>query len=111
MSKDYKVEIHLSGIQFQSSFTMVDRPSARQPINNSAPAPSTTTATTAKSKEDPYAKPGVGKCYRCGELGQRSNECPKRRQDNMADYEDDGEEEAEIEDLNDSDFSEEQGTL
>jgi len=28
----------------------------------------TTTGTTAKRKENPYTKPFVGKCYRCGIL-------------------------------------------
>jgi len=35
---------------------------------------------------------------KCGEPGHRSNECPKKKQVNMTDYKDDGEEEAEIED-------------
>jgi len=37
----------------------------------------------------------------------RSNECPKRKLVNMADYEDDEKEEVEIVELNDSDFAEE----
>jgi len=37
-----------------------------------------------------------------------SNECPKRKQVNLSDYEDDGEEEVEIEDLGEIDFAEEQ---
>ena len=46
---------------------------------------------------------------RCGEPGHRSNEFPKRKQVNLADYEDDAEEEVEIEDLDETDFVEEQG--
>jgi len=41
----------------------------------------------------------------CGELGHKSNECPKMNQVNMTDYEDDKEEEFEIEKLNDFDFA------
>jgi len=50
---------------------------------------------TTKGKEKAYAKPWVGKYYRCDEPGHRSNECPKRRSVNMADYE--GEDEVQIE--------------
>jgi len=60
-----------------------------------------------KSKENPYAKPGVGKCYKCEEPWRRSNECIKRKQVNMTDYEDGRKEEVVIEGLNDSDFVEE----
>ena len=47
----------------------------------------TITLAVAKSKNDPYSKLGIDKCYRCGELGHKFNECPKRRQVSMADYE------------------------
>jgi len=47
----------------------------------------TITLAVAKSKNDPYSKLGIDKCYRCGELGHKFNECPKRRQVNMANYE------------------------
>jgi len=46
---------------------------------------------TTKGKKNSYAKPGVGKCYKCGEPGHRANECSKRRTVNMADYEDEDE--------------------
>ena len=47
-----------------------------------------TAALTTKGKENPYAKAGFGKCYKCGEPGRRSNESPKRSPVNMEDYED-----------------------
>ena len=53
--------------------------------------------------------PWVGKFYMCGEPEHGSNECPKKKQVNLADYEDDGEEEVEIEDLNEIDFVKKQG--
>ena len=33
---------------------------------------------TQPVKSNPYAKPTGDKCFRCGELGHRSNVCPKR---------------------------------
>ena len=50
--------------------------------------PATTNAAPTKGKENPYTKPEIGKCYRCGEAEHKSNECPKRREINMTDYED-----------------------
>jgi len=71
-------------------------------------APGTTTTVAARSKENPYINFGFGKCYRCGEPGNRSNEHPKRKQVNVVDYgdEDGG---VAIEDARDSDFVEEHG--
>jgi len=47
----------------------------------------TINSAVAKGKENLYTKPEIGKCYRCGEPDHRSNECPKKRQVKMADYE------------------------
>jgi len=58
---------------------------------------------TTKDKEKAYAKPWVGKYYRCGKPRHRSNECPKRRSVNMAGYKDEDEVQIETE-LEDSDF-------
>jgi len=74
--------------------------------NTSASAPATTTATVTKSKENPYIKPGIGKCYRCEKPGHSSNECPNRKQVNNADYGDE-EEGIIIEEASDSDFAKE----
>ena len=46
--------------------------------------------TTAPTKNNnPYTIPFSVKCYRCGEVGHRSNECPKRKAVNMVEREDD----------------------
>ena len=67
------------------------------------------TLAAAKSKENPYIEPGVGKCYKCGEPEHRSNECLKRKQVNMAADYGDEDEGVMIKDASDSDFAEEYG--
>jgi len=64
-----------------------------------------TTTLTTKGKENPYSKLGVSKCYRCGEPGHKSHECPRRRQVDIANYEDEDEVKIESE-SEDSDFVE-----
>jgi len=68
----------------------------------------TTYAPTTKGKENPYAKPKIGKCYSCGEPRHRSNEWPKRRPVNIVDYDDEDEVLIESE-PKDSDFFKEEG--
>jgi len=81
-----------------------------QPLTQPTAKASASTATTSavvKNKENPYTNLEIGKCYRCGEPEHKSNECPKRRQVNIADYE---EEEVQIEtEPEDSDFVKENG--
>ena len=62
-----------------------------------------------KEQRESLRQAWVGKCYGCGEPGHKINECPKRKQVHMTNYEDDGKEEVKIEELNDSNFAEEQG--
>ena len=38
---------------------------------------------------NPYTKPLGAKCYRCGEVGHRSNECLKRKTMNIVEKDDD----------------------
>jgi hypothetical protein len=38
-----------------------------------------------ESSSNPYAKPILGKCFRCGQPGHRSNECPNRNPINIVD--------------------------
>ena len=105
------IEESANGTGVQPSSAMVDRQPTHQLNNAPALAPATTTIAAAKSKKNPYAKFGVGKRYSCGKLGHEFNECPKSKQVNIADYEDDEEEGFEIEELNDSDFAEEHREL
>ena len=102
-----RIEKPASCARVEPSSMIVERPPVCQSANTFASAPSITTIANTKSKANPYANPRVGKCYILGKLGQRSNECPKRKQVNLADYENDKEEEVVIEDLHDLDFVEE----
>ena len=80
-----------SNTRAQQDFTSSERPPALKAIDTSPANSTTIAALTTKRKENPYAKLRIGKYYRCGEPRHRSNECPKRRPLNMADYEDDDE--------------------
>jgi len=93
------------GDESSVSSTMADQPLVQLTTKASILIPATTPA-VAKSKDNPYSKPGIGKWYRCGESGHKSNECPKRRQVNMADYEEEDDVLIETE-LEDSDLVEE----
>ena len=73
------IEEPSAGKRIQPSFTTDDQPLVELTIEATMSAPTTTTTTAAKGKENPYAKPSVDKCYKCGGPGHRSNECPKRR--------------------------------
>jgi len=88
----------------------VDRPTTHRSTNPPATTLETIATTPAKSKKNPYTKPGVGKCHKCGEPEHKFNECPERRQVDMADYENEGEVEIETE-PDDSDFAEEHGDV
>ncbi|KAK4840934.1 hypothetical protein QYF36_021752 [Acer negundo] len=51
-----------------------------------------------QTKSNPYAKHVPSKCFRCGMLGHRSNECLMRKGVNMASGLDDSREESKNED-------------
>jgi len=58
----------------QQGSTSSGRPPPRMAIDAPLANPTRTTAPIAKGKENPYAKQGVGKCYKCGEPGHRPSE-------------------------------------
>ncbi|KAB5521262.1 hypothetical protein DKX38_025581 [Salix brachista] len=43
----------------------------------------TTGATVMEAPRNPYSRPSSDKCYRCGQPGHRSNQCPKHGTVNM----------------------------
>jgi len=99
------IEESTSDTGVHPSPTTVDRPLVRQSTNTSASISAATTAVATKSKENLYAKSDIDKCYRCREPGHWSNECPKRKQVNIANYIDEGG--VVIEKASDSDYAEE----
>ena len=97
-----------NNIRTQQSFTLGDRPLGQKVTGTATANPVTTAAPTTMGKENSYAKPSVGKCYKYGEPRNKSNEFPRRRQVNMTDYEDEDEVKIGTE-LEKSDFTEEHG--
>jgi len=73
------IEEETIGVRVQLSSITVDRLSVHQSTNAPASIPATITTTATNTKENPYTKSGVGKCYRCGEPEYRSNEFSKRK--------------------------------
>ncbi|KAK3231710.1 hypothetical protein Dsin_003591 [Dipteronia sinensis] len=62
---------------------------------------------SVQTRNNPYARPTPGKCFRCNLLGHRSNECPLRKQINVLnDHEEEDEEYGEAEDGFEDDMNE-----
>ena len=101
------LEKPLGGDGIQPSSTTVDQPPTQQAVK----APMSTSIinpAVEKGKENPYTKLGINKCYKYNKSGHKSNECSKRKQVNMADYEDEDEVQIETE-PEDFDFTKEHG--
>ncbi|CAL9758940.1 unnamed protein product, partial [Musa acuminata subsp. burmannicoides] len=63
---------------------------------------------------NPYARPLVGKCFKCGESGHHSNDCRAHKTVNLTDHKDDFEEEGDaqndtINDIDNAEIVEEEG--
>ncbi|KAB5573907.1 hypothetical protein DKX38_001101 [Salix brachista] len=67
--------------------------------NNPAGNRATTVGKEINRAPNVYAKSAGFKCYRCGQSGHHSNECPARRPVNLIEAGEDVEEETEIEEL------------
>ena len=101
------IEETLGGEGVQLSSTTVDQLLAQLTAKAPMSKP-TINPVVAKGKENLYTKHEIDKYYRCSKPEHKFNECPKRRQVNMAYFE--GEDKVQIEtELKDSDFTEEYG--
>ncbi|CAL9192661.1 unnamed protein product [Musa hybrid cultivar] len=61
---------------------------------------------------NPYARPLVGKCFKCGEPSHRSNECRARKTVNLTDHKDNFEGDAQddtIDDIDNAKIAEKEG--
>ena len=77
-SHQLSIEEPVEGDEVQPSSTTTDQPLIQLTTKASTLTPTTTPA-VAKSEANSYSRHRIGKCYRCDEPGQKSNECPKRR--------------------------------
>lgn len=59
---------------------MDDKALGKQPLNMGQDK-------EAKKTDNPYARPYVGKCFRCNQQGHKSNECPTRKTINVLNQE------------------------
>ena len=70
-----------------TSTTSTTQPSFSNTIwgtsSNGEPTRPANTIPPKVTPKNPYARPGSDKCYRCGQPGHRSNQCPRRSTVNL----------------------------
>ncbi|KAB5560485.1 hypothetical protein DKX38_005442 [Salix brachista] len=90
----------MSASTYRGKFPMTPQNSTpnttRGPSSSKAPMTNTRTI-PPEAPRNPYSRPTSDKCYRCGQPGHRSNQCPKRGVVNLVEPGEDSDSEMEVE--------------